>query len=133
MKKLLILMVGIAGFSIFANSDDTNRKVQVMSDIGPAYATSAVSPYTITLAAPGAGLKNCLEYVVWQSSNIYNLSVLDNTTTNYMILSVPANQYTPANFVNANWCTGTAEPTHRHHSQFDRGGYAGACQLQGIR
>lgn len=73
---LMILAVGLARAE--------NPRYTIDSNIGPAVVTTTTTPQ-VSIAAAGAGKRNCLTYVIANSTNTYTLRVLDGNTTSYQV------------------------------------------------
>jgi hypothetical protein len=69
-----------AGVLMFAIAAQAIAGITVLSRFGPTLAASQV-----TIAAPGAGKRNCLSSLDVVSDTAYTLRVLDGTTTSYAL------------------------------------------------
>lgn len=100
MKKIFLALFFLTGLSLDIGAG-SGRLRESAGDLGPASQASLLigttSYNTITLSASGAGTRNCLDFFVAFSSNIYTAYVLDGNTTNYT-LTYPANTVLDKNF-----------------------------------
>lgn len=82
MLKRMMIPIFLAFMAVSVRADRTWR-YDIQSAIGPvSYSTQpvALSYTSTTIAAPGAGLRNCLTSLVVTSTNSYTPSILDGQT-----------------------------------------------------
>lgn len=84
---MALLALAFGGIARATTGGPTGRNYFINSDIAP-FEVNNSSAGAATIAAPGAGLYNCLSKVVTTSTGTYTFRILDNATTGYQLTGI---------------------------------------------